>query len=81
MDMIEEVGDRKQTIIVKTDQEPAIRVLIADIVEEREEGRTIVEESPKGSSGSNGVVERGSRHRRTDQSDASGVRGQVGTKG
>ena len=59
--MIEEVGDKGSSIIVKSDQEPAITVLIKDLIEEREEGRTVVEESPKGSSGSNGVVERGTQ--------------------
>ena len=58
MDVIDEVGDSKQTIIMKTDQENSAKMLIEDIVQEREEGRTIVEESPTGSSGSNGVVER-----------------------
>ena len=58
MDMIDEVGDAKQTIIMKTDQEPSVETLIEDIVKEREDGRTVVEESPRESSGSNGVVER-----------------------
>ena len=58
MDMIDEVGDARQTIIIKTDQESSVKALIEDIVKEREDGRTVVEESPVGSSGSNGVVER-----------------------
>ena len=58
IDMIDEVGDAKQTITLKTDQEPSVKALIEDIVAEREEGRTVTEESPVGSSGSNGVVER-----------------------
>ena len=36
-----------------------MQYLIKDIVVERPEGRTISEESPKYSSGSNGVAERG----------------------
>lgn len=32
--------------------------MVDDIVREREEGKTVVENSPKGSSGSNGVIER-----------------------
>ena len=57
-DMIDEVGDANQTIIVKSDQEASVKVIIEDIVKGRAEGRTIVEESLVGSSGSNGVVER-----------------------
>ena len=44
-EMLEEVGDRNQTVIVKTDQEPAIECLIKDLVEARVEGRTVVEEA------------------------------------
>ena len=58
MDTIDEVGDASQQIIVKTDQEPSIKTLVEDIVNAREDGRTLVEESPVQSSGSNGVVER-----------------------
>ena len=57
-DAIDEVGDTAQTIIIKTDQESSARCLVEDLVMEREEGRTIVEESPAGSSQSNGGVER-----------------------
>ena len=46
-------------IIVKNDQEPAMKIFIDDLVKAREEGRTILEESPVKSSGSNGVAERG----------------------
>ena len=55
---MEEVGDGSQAIVVKTDQEPSIKAIVEDLVKEREEGRTIVEESPVQSSGSNGIVER-----------------------
>ena len=61
MEFISECGDLKGDILIKTDQEAAIKYLAKDIVLERgnEPGcRTIVEESPVGSSGSNGVVER-----------------------
>ena len=51
--------DSEGKIIVKTDQEASIKYLVDDIVERRSEGRTICEESPVQSSGSNGVVERG----------------------
>ena len=59
LEFVEEVGDAKEKIILKTDQEPSIQYFIKDFMEQREEGRTIVEESPVGSSGSNGVAERG----------------------
>ena len=61
MEFITECGHGAGDIVVKTDQEPAIAYLVKDIVLERgdEKGcRTIVEQSPVGSSGSNGVVER-----------------------
>jgi len=58
LEFIEENGDRERDILVKTDQEPSIEYVVRDLVKERAEGRTIIEESPKGSSGSNGVVER-----------------------
>ena len=65
LDFIEENGDRQGNIIVKTDQEPSIKCLIEAIIEAREGGKTIPEQSPKSSggqfqsSGSNGIVERG----------------------
>ena len=55
----QEVGDSENKIIIRSDQEPSIQCLIKDIVGERAEGRTVLEESPVKSSGSNGVVERG----------------------
>ena len=58
LETIYAVGDARQTIIMKTDQEPSIKALVEDLVHEREDGRTIVEESSVKSSGSNGVVER-----------------------
>ena len=67
MDTIDDVGDASQQIIVKTDQEPSIVTLVEDIVNAREDGRTLVEESPVQSSGSNGVVEKA----------AQGVEGQI----
>ena len=61
-DFIEEMGDREGTIIVKTDQEPSIEYLIKGIVEQRPEGRTIVEEAAlqgrEENKGGNGIVER-----------------------
>ena len=45
-------------IVIKSDQEPAVKRLVKDLVEARAEGKSVVEESRGGSSGSNGVVER-----------------------
>ena len=67
MEVIDEVGDAGQQIITKTDQEPSIVTLVEDIVKAREDGRTLVEQSPVQSSGSNGVVERA----------AQGIEGQI----
>ena len=47
IEFVEELGDGSQQIVVKTDQEPSIEAVVGDLVKEREEGRTIVEESPK----------------------------------
>ena len=57
-EFFEEVGDTVAQLIIKTDQEPSMKSLVDDVVAAREEGRTLVEESPKQSSGSNGVAER-----------------------
>ena len=45
-------------VIIKSDQENSANYLVREIVERRVENKTLVEESPKKSSGSNGVVER-----------------------
>ena len=58
LEFIDENGDTGTEIIVKNDQEPSMQYVIQDLVSERIEGRTILEESPKKSSGSNGIVER-----------------------
>ena len=59
LEFISENGDKERDIIVKTDQEPSILYLVKDLISGREEGKTIPEESPVKSSGSNGIVERG----------------------
>ena len=59
LEFIDENGDREMNIVAKTDQELSIEYVVNDLVGERSEGKNIVEESPKKSSGSNGVVERG----------------------
>ena len=50
LEMMDEVGDGNTTVIVKTDQENAIEYVMKKLVEAREEGRTVMEESPVGSS-------------------------------
>jgi hypothetical protein len=49
----------KRPKMEKIDQEPAIEFLMKELVEARPEGRTILEEAPKESKGSNGDVEKG----------------------
>ena len=58
LEFIAECGDKDNEIIIKSDQEPSIVFLMNDLVSERTEGRTMVEQSPEGSSSSNGQVER-----------------------
>ena len=58
LDYLHDVGDRASRVIVKTDQEPAIKTWAKDFCEAREDGRTVLEESPVRSSGSNGRAER-----------------------
>ena len=58
LDLIQECGDKNSTVIVKSDQEPAIKFLVDDVCMSRTGAKTIVEMSPVGSKGSNGVVER-----------------------
>jgi hypothetical protein len=58
LEFMEVVGDGATTIVIKTDQEPSIKCLVEVLVAAREDGRTVVEESPVKSSGSNGIVER-----------------------
>ena len=59
LDFIKECGAAETEILLKTDQEPAIEALMADVVKTRGATITVLEKSPVGSSGSNGVVERG----------------------
>ena len=58
VELITECGDKDQDVILKTDQEPAIKFLVDDVCVNRTGARTITEVSPKGSKGFNGVVER-----------------------
>ena len=59
LEFVQENGDEDNRVLIKTDQEPSIQYLVKDIIDLRKEGKTIIEESPVKSSGSNGVVERG----------------------
>ena len=58
LDFIQECGDKDRDVIVKSDQEPAIKALVNDICMARTGAKTIMENSPVGSKGSNGIVER-----------------------
>jgi len=53
-----ELGYTGAPIIMKSDQEPAITALIDDVAKWRAPAKTVVEQSPVGSSQSNGVIER-----------------------
>ena len=53
IEQINESGHRELNVIVKSDQEPAIKFLMNDMSRMRTSGKTLVEESPKRSSGSN----------------------------
>ena len=60
LDFIKECGAAETEIILKTDQEPAIEALMADVVKTRGAAITVLETDPsRQDSGSNGVVERG----------------------
>ena len=56
LDFIEDCGDSNGRIIIKNDQEPSMQFVIDDLIAERKEGGTIIEESPVKGSGSNGIV-------------------------
>ena len=59
LDFIEECGAAEIEIILKTDQEAAIEAFMTDVVRTRGADIIVWEMSPVGSSGSNGVVEKG----------------------
>ena len=58
MDFTGEHGDESNHILLKSDQEEAIKYVVSEIVEARKEGKTVVEESPVKDSQSNGMAER-----------------------
>ena len=59
LELIEEHGNLAEDILVNTEQEAAIKSLSKDRIDSRGQGKTMPEESPKKSSGSHGMVERG----------------------
>ena len=58
IELVNECGNRDANVIVRTDQEPAIKFLVGDVLKLRTGAKTMVEEAPKRSSGSNGFAER-----------------------
>eukprot|EP00973_Karenia_brevis_P037473 5169810-Karenia_brevis.AAC.1 len=58
LDCINESGDSKVDILVKSDTEEAMKMLIRSVQEERRDSKTVVEEALKKVKGSNGVIER-----------------------
>eukprot|EP00973_Karenia_brevis_P053277 7405631-Karenia_brevis.AAC.1 len=47
IDFIEEVGDSKRDILITSDTEEAMRMLMRCLQQERPEVKTVVEEAPK----------------------------------
>jgi len=58
LELIAECGDKDRPILLKSDQEPAILYLIDDVSTSRTGAKTLAEQAPKRSKGSNGIVER-----------------------
>ena len=56
---LNELGYENLDVTIKTDQEPAIKDLVNEVIKLRGTAKTMKEESPVGSSASNGVIERG----------------------
>ena len=54
LDLMGECGDKDSPVVIRTDQEPAIKLLVDDISVNRTGAKTIIEEAPVGSKGSNG---------------------------
>ena len=61
LDFITEFGHAETEIVLKTDQEPMIEALMADVVNTTRGAITVLEKSPFGGSGCDGVVERRDR--------------------
>lgn len=58
---LRELGAEHTAVILTADGEAAIKVVVDDVAALRPSVRTIQEEAQRGSSGSNGIVERASR--------------------
>eukprot|EP00973_Karenia_brevis_P064971 9022824-Karenia_brevis.AAC.1 len=58
MDFIDEAGDSNRDILIKSDTEEVMRMLMRCVKEERRDVKTLIEETPKRVKGSNGIVER-----------------------
>eukprot|EP00973_Karenia_brevis_P021631 2975385-Karenia_brevis.AAC.1 len=58
IDFMDEVGDTKRDILIKSDTEEAMKMLMRYVKEERNNVKTLIEEAPKKVNGSNGTVER-----------------------
>eukprot|EP00973_Karenia_brevis_P031689 4372315-Karenia_brevis.AAC.1 len=58
LEFIDETGDHSSDILIKSDTDESMILLIRMSKEDRVKGRTVVEEAPKGVKGSNGIVER-----------------------
>ena len=56
---IRELGVEGQDLVLRSDQEPALQDLLAEVGKRRTPAKTFYEVSPVGSSASNGVAERG----------------------
>ena len=53
-----EIGYSGVSIIMKSDQEPAMKAVVEEVARWRAPAKTIIEQSPVGSSQSNGIIER-----------------------
>ena len=76
--LLAEAGDMEGRIIIKSDQEPAVKRLVKDLVEARAEGKSVVEESlcwQQWKQRSGGKNRAGSG--RADQGDLACARGEV----
>ncbi len=56
---LRELGLEHGDMVIKSDQEPALKDLMKEVARQRIPARTFHEESPVGSSASNGEIERG----------------------
>ena len=59
LECIDELGNAATNIVIKNDQEPSIVAVINMVKEKRAKAATIIDESPVGSSASNGSIENG----------------------